>query len=68
MTSAALLETNTMTINDIFPASEQIRTDTWYPSETFLANLSDKASELTWEEQSHDRALVRTAATAASPR
>jgi penicillin-binding protein len=60
MTSAALLETNTMTINDVFPASEEIRNDAWYPSETFLANLSDRASTLTWEDQSHDRALVRT--------
>ncbi len=60
MTSAALLETNSMTVNDVFPASEEIHTDAWYPSETFLRNLADRSSELTWEEQSHDRALVRT--------
>lgn len=60
MTSAALLETNTMTINDVFPASEEIDNNQWYPSETFLANLSDRSSDKTWEDQSHDRALVRT--------
>ncbi|MPM79977.1 hypothetical protein SDC9_127020 [bioreactor metagenome] len=62
MTSAALLETNTMTINDVFPGSEDLKGDTWYPSETFLANLADRASTLTWKEQSNDRALVRTRA------
>ncbi|MEA4940419.1 MAG: penicillin-binding transpeptidase domain-containing protein, partial [Christensenella sp.] len=60
MTSAALLETNTMTINDTFPGSEEIFADQWYPSETFLANLADNSSTLTWKEQSNDHALVRT--------
>lgn len=60
MTSAALLETNSMTINDQFPASEEIRNDQWYPSETFLANLADNSSTKTWKEQSNDHALVRT--------
>jgi len=60
MTSAALLETNTMTINDVFPASEEIDVDEWYPSETFLNNIQERSSTETWEEQSNDRALVRT--------
>ena len=60
MTSAALLETNTMTINDVFPASEEIQTDRWFPSETFLANLADNSSTKTWKEQSNDHFLVRT--------
>ncbi len=39
MTSAALLETNTMTVNDSFPeAAETIVNDTWVPSNTFLAS------------------------------
>jgi penicillin-binding protein len=62
MTSAALLETNTMTANDVFPGSEEINTDRWYPSETFLANLADRSSPLTWKEQSNGRPLVRTRA------
>lgn len=62
LTSAALLETNTMTVNDIFPGSEEISNDRWYPSETFLSNLADRSSPLTWKEQSNDRALVRTRA------
>ena len=62
MTSAALLETNTMTVNDVFPGSEEISNDTWFPSETFLANLADRASTATWKEQSNDHALVRTRA------
>lgn len=60
MTSAALLETNTMTINDVFPASEEINVDEWSPSETFLNNLQERSSTETWNEQSHDRSLVRT--------
>ena len=62
MTSAAVLETNTMTMNDVFPLSEEIRTDRWFPSETFLRNLADNSSTLTWKEQSNDHALVRTRA------
>ena len=62
MTSAAALETNTMTVNDVFPGSEEIKTDTWYPSETFLKNLPENSSTLTWKEQSNDHALVRTRA------
>ena len=62
MTSAALVETNTMTVNDVFPGSEEISQDMWYPSETFLANLAERSSPLTWKEQSNDRALVRTRA------
>ncbi len=60
MTSAALLETNTMTVNDVFPASEEINEDEWYPSETFLNNLQERSSTEAWEDQSHDRALKRT--------
>ncbi len=60
MTSAALIETNTMTVNDEFPASEEIHNDQWFPSETFLANLADRASTATWKEQSNDHALKRT--------
>ncbi len=61
LTSAALLETNTMTINDVFPASEEIvQQDKWFPSETFLNNLQERASADTWYDQSQDHFLVRT--------
>jgi membrane peptidoglycan carboxypeptidase len=63
MTSAAALETNTMTINDVFPRAVRTSMATpWYPSETFLKNLPDNSSTLTWKEQSNDHALVRTRA------
>ncbi len=61
MTSAALLETNSMTLNDQFPASEDIvQQDKWFPSEAFLNNLPERASTESWYDQSHDHFLVRT--------
>ena len=61
MTSAALLETNSMTLNDQFPASEEIvQQDKWFPSEAFLNNLAERASTDTWYDQSQDHFLVRT--------
>ena len=61
MTSAALLETNTMTVNDVFPASEEIvDQDKWFPSETFLSNLQERSSTESWYDQSQDHYLVRT--------
>ena len=61
MTSAALLETNSMTINDQFPASEDIvQEDKWFPSEAFLNNLPERASTDSWYDQSQDHFLVRT--------
>ncbi|HWP21135.1 MAG TPA: penicillin-binding transpeptidase domain-containing protein, partial [Candidatus Cryosericum sp.] len=61
MTSAALLETNSMTLNDQFPASEDIvQEDKWFPSEAFLNNLPERASTDSWYDQSQDHFLVRT--------
>lgn len=52
MTSAALLETNTLNAGDVFPGSEEIDVDAWFPSEAFLASLQDRKSPDSWNEQS----------------
>ena len=60
MTCAAILETNTMTVNDEFPGAEEIDNDMWYPSETFMSNLVERADERPFVEQSNEKPLVRT--------
>ncbi len=63
MTSAALLETNTLSATDVFPGNEAqyIDGDEWMPSEGFMATLSERAdAAMTFAEQAHDRPLRRT--------
>ena len=60
MTCAALLETNTLTVNDVFPGSEEINNDEWVPSETFMATLPERADERPFHEQANEKALKRT--------
>ena len=56
MTAAALLETGTMTMNDVFPESEKanINVDEWVPSESLAPGFM---------EQSNNRPLRRTEST-----
>ncbi len=60
MTSAAMLETQTMTANDVFPGSETIHDDEWMPSETFMNSLQDRASTQTFYDQAVGKPLKRT--------
>ena len=55
MTSAALIETNTMSISDVFPASEQayIKGDEWTPSDGFMNSMAERKSPNSWKEQSN---------------
>lgn len=62
MTSAALLETNTMSSTDVFPGSEQahIDGDAWFPSDAFMNSMPERTDTGSWKEQSNDRPLRRT--------
>ena len=70
MTSAAILETGTLTTIDEFPATENISDseDTWMPSEDFMATLQrgtfgeplTGVDEMTFAEQAYDKPIKRT--------
>ena len=70
MTSAALIETNTMRPTDQFSLSEQerIHQDQWYPSDQFMNSMPERRDMGSWKEQSNPggdkaRPIKRTANT-----
>ena len=60
MTCAALIESGTLSVEDVFPPYETVKNDQWLPSETFMSSLEERSDSRPFYDQSYQRALKRT--------